>query len=69
MLDVINNDRGLDMGMGEYVFRSQLYFLHITSKVKAKGGGMGGRGREKNVRKLKVEDIIKRRALQGGSQK
>jgi hypothetical protein len=51
--------------MGEYVLRSQLHILQITNKVKAKGG----RGKEKNVRKLKVEDITKRRALQGGSQK
>jgi hypothetical protein len=55
--------------MGEYVLRSQLHLLHITSKVMAKRGGMGGRGRKKNVKKLKVEDITKRRALQGGSQK
>jgi hypothetical protein len=37
--------------------------------VKAKGGGMGGRGKEKSVKKFKVEDITKRRALQWGSQK
>jgi hypothetical protein len=35
----------------------------------AKGGGMGRRGREKSVKKFKVEYITKRRALQGGSQK
>lgn len=40
-------------------------YIYSTSiaKWRPREEGMGGRGKEKNVRKLKVEDITKRKAL------